>query len=63
MDKAVFPGMQGGPHEHTIAGIAVALGEALQPRHLSYMQTVVTNAKVLAKKLLEVDTTVSGGTG
>lgn len=63
VDKAVFPGMQGGPHEHTIAGIAVALGEALQPSFKLYANQVVANAKVLAEKLLKAGyDVVSGGT-
>ncbi len=63
IDKAVFPGLQGGPHENTIAGIAVALKEAAEPRFKSYAKQVVTNAKTLAKELLSRGfTLVSGGT-
>lgn len=51
IDKAVFPGMQGGPHENNIAGIAIALNEALQPSYKSYIEQVVKNAKVLASEL------------
>ncbi|MFE9255126.1 serine hydroxymethyltransferase [Streptomyces sp. NPDC006879] len=63
VDKAVFPGLQGGPHNHTTAGIAVALHEAAQPSFRSYAHAVVANAKALAEALLERDfDLVSGGT-
>jgi len=52
IDKAVFPGMQGGPHDHTTAAIAVCLGEALQPSYKTYIGQVVKNAKVLADELM-----------
>src|SRR5512133_3195251 len=52
LDRAVFPGLQGGPHNHTTAAIAVALGEALQPDFFEYAQQVVENAKALAAGLL-----------
>lgn len=48
IDRAVFPGMQGGPHEHIIAAKAVAFGEALKPEFKDYAQQIVTNAKALA---------------
>ncbi len=48
IDKGVFPGIQGGPHEHTIAGIAVALREAMQPSFTEYAQQIVKNTHVLA---------------
>lgn len=51
IDRAIFPGLQGGPHQHTIAGIAVALGEASTARFKKYGQQVVKNAKVLADEL------------
>lgn len=51
IDRAVFPGMQGGPHEHTIAAKAVAFGEALQPEFKVYAQQIVANAKALATAL------------
>lgn len=51
IDKAVFPGMQGGPHEHTIAAIAVALKEASTPAFAKYATQVVKNAKALANSL------------
>ncbi len=53
IDKAVFPGLQGGPHENTIAGIGVALKEAATPEFRAYGQQVVANAKALAGELLE----------
>lgn len=53
IDKAVFPGLQGGPHNHTTAGIAVAAKEALDPSFKTYAKNVVDNAKVLAAKLVE----------
>jgi glycine hydroxymethyltransferase len=63
IDKAVFPGLQGGPHNHTTAGIAVALHEAAQPAFRAYARQVVTNAKVLAEALVDQGfDLVSGGT-
>src|SRR5216683_2795678 len=53
VDKAVFPGLQGGPHNHTTAAIAVALREAAQPAFGIYARQVVANAKALAAALLE----------
>ncbi|MBX3227507.1 MAG: serine hydroxymethyltransferase [Labilithrix sp.] len=52
IDKAVFPGLQGGPHNHTTAGIAVAAREAATPEFVQYAKNVVANAKVLAEDLL-----------
>ena len=51
IDKAVFPGLQGGPHNHTTAAIAVALHEAQQPAFRDYAAAIVTNAKALAEEL------------
>lgn len=51
IDRAVFPGMQGGPHMHTIAAKAVALHEALQPNFKVYVEQVLKNAQVLAEEL------------
>lgn len=51
IDRAVFPGMQGGPHMHVIAAKAVAFGEAMQPEFKVYAQQVLTNAKVLADEM------------
>lgn len=63
IDKAVFPGSQGGPLMHVIASKAVALGEALQPSFKQYAQNVVNNAQALAAGLIEEGLNlVSGGT-
>ncbi len=63
IDKAVFPGLQGGPHEHAIAAKAVAFGEALKPDFKVFAQQIVKNAKVLADSLMEQGLRlVSGGT-
>jgi glycine hydroxymethyltransferase len=63
IDRAVFPGLQGGPHEHIIAAKAVAFGEALKPEFQDYAKQIITNAKHLAEKLTELGfTLVSGGT-
>lgn len=51
IDRAVFPGTQGGPHMHTIAGKAVCFGEALQPEFKEYAKQVVSNASSLAEAL------------
>lgn len=63
INSAVFPGLQGGPLMHAIAGKAVAFGEALKPEFQTYIQNVVSNAQVLGEVLLDrgVDL-VSGGT-
>lgn len=54
IDKAVFPGgVQGGPHNHQTAGIAVALGEALKPQFKEYAAQIVRNAKTLAEDLMK----------
>ena len=63
IDKAIFPGIQGGPLMHVIAAKAVAFGEALKPEFKEYAKQVVTNAKVLAAALQkEGFKIVSGGT-
>jgi glycine hydroxymethyltransferase len=63
IDKAVFPGLQGGPHNATTAGIAVALGEALKPSFKDYAKKIVENAKCLASELVSHGfNLVSGGT-
>ncbi|MNV65152.1 Serine hydroxymethyltransferase [compost metagenome] len=63
IDKAVFPGSQGGPLMHVIAAKAVSFGEALQPSFKTYAENVVKNAKVLAETLSgEGINIVSGGT-
>lgn len=53
IDKAVFPGLQGGPHDNTTAAIAVALGEAEKPEFKEYAKQVIANSKTLAKELME----------
>jgi len=63
IDKAVFPGLQGGPHNHTTAAIAVALKEAATPAFREYGHQVVRNAKAMAAELIERGfNLVSGGT-
>src|ERR1700761_6564148 len=63
LDKAVFPGLQGGPHDHTTAAIAVALHEASQPAFRGYAHQIVANARALAAALTERGyELVSGGT-
>lgn len=63
IDRAVFPGTQGGPHMHTIAAKAVAFGEALQPEFKDYAEQIVKNAKKLAEELQKRDfKLVTGGT-
>jgi glycine hydroxymethyltransferase len=63
VDKSVFPGMQGGPLEHVIAGKAVAFGEALQPSFKAYAAAVIENAQVLSDELASLGMSiVSGGT-
>ena len=63
IDKAVFPGLQGGPHDHTTAAIAVALKEASAPEFSTYAHQIVANAKALAAALTERGySLVSGGT-
>jgi glycine hydroxymethyltransferase len=63
IDRAVFPALQGGPHNHTTAAIAVALQEAATPEFKAYGQQIVRNAKALAEALLSHGfTLMSGGT-
>jgi glycine hydroxymethyltransferase len=63
LDRAVFPGLQGGPHNHTTAAIAVALKEASQPEFAAYARAVVANAAALAEALIAHGfDLVSGGT-
>lgn len=63
LDSAVFPGMQGGPLEHVIAGKAVAFGEALEPAYVSYTKQVVSNAQAMAKAFTDRGYhLISGGT-
>jgi len=53
VDRAVFPGMQGGPHDHITAAKAVAFGEALRPEFKIYAKQVIANAKVLAAEFIK----------
>ncbi len=63
IDKAVFPGLQGGPHNHVTAGIAVAANEAARPEFKDYARAVVDNARTLAAALAERGFgVVTGGT-
>jgi glycine hydroxymethyltransferase len=60
IDKAIIPGLQGGPHNNTTAGIAIALEEASRPSFKAYGKKVVKNAKLLAKELIEGGLTLVG---
>ncbi len=60
IDKAVFPGLQGGPHMNTIAGMAVAFEEASKPEFSDYAKQIVANAKALAESLREEGLKVFG---
>lgn len=63
IDRAVFPGMQGGPHDHVTAAKAVAFGEALQPEFKVYAQQVIINAKAMVVELTRRGyRIISGGT-
>ena len=63
IDKAIFPGVQGGPLMHVIAGKAVCFGEALKPEFKEYQKQIIKNAKVLAEELVKLGfNLVSGGT-
>ena len=63
VDKAVFPGLQGGPHMHTMTAVAVAMAEADTTEFVAYAKQVVENAKALAEKLMEYGfDLVTGGT-
>jgi len=64
LNSAVFPGTQGGPLEHVIAGKAVAFGEDLQPQFKTYMEQVVKNAAAMAKVINDADnlSVLTGGT-
>ena len=63
IDRAVFPGMQGGPHMHVIAAKAIAFGEALKPDFADYAKRVVANARVLADEMRKLGfELVTGGT-
>ena len=63
IDRAVFPGIQGGPHEHTIFAKAIAFGEALKPSFSTYVRHIIDNARQMAKVFGEQwIRVVSGGT-
>jgi len=63
IDKAIFPGLQGGPHENNIAGIAICLKEASSPEFKEYAEQIVKNSKSLAEELLRYGfNLVTGGT-
>lgn len=63
IDRAVFPGLQGGPHQNTIAGIAIALKDAATPEFQTYAHQIVKNSKALAQSLMLNNVSlVSGGT-
>ena len=63
VDRAVFPGLQGGPHMHTLTAIAVAMAEADTPEFVAYAKQIAKNAKALAEKLIEHGfNLVTGGT-
>lgn len=63
LDKAIFPGIQGGPHMNTVAAIGVCLEEATQPSYKTYCETVVANAQALAEELKKAGfTIITGGT-
>ncbi|MCU0679720.1 MAG: serine hydroxymethyltransferase [Planctomycetes bacterium] len=63
IDRAIFPGMQGGPHDHITAAKAVAFGEALKPEFKVYAQQIINNSRALANKLSSLGyQVVSGGT-
>ncbi|MBA0626346.1 hypothetical protein Godav_004026 [Gossypium davidsonii] len=62
INNAVFPGLQGGPHNHTIGGLAVCLQHAQSPEFKAYQNQVVSNCRALARRLVELGyTLVSGG--
>lgn len=63
VDRAVFPGMQGGPHDHITAAKAVAFGEALRPEFKEYARQVIANAKLMAEEFIKLGyKVISGGT-
>lgn len=62
INKAIIPGLQGGPHNHTIAAMAVALKECMEPEFKQYARQIVKNAQTLAQELQKNYRVVSGGT-
>ncbi|HAS81068.1 MAG: serine hydroxymethyltransferase [Candidatus Nomurabacteria bacterium GW2011_GWE1_32_28] len=61
IDKAIFPGIQGGPHMHTIAAKAVAFGEAMTPKYKRYVKQILKNAKAMEKVLHKNNIRMIGG--
>jgi glycine hydroxymethyltransferase len=63
VDKAVFPGMQGGPHDHITAAKAVAFGEAQRPEFKDYAKQVIINSRAMAQRFIDLGyRIISGGT-
>ena len=63
LDTAVMPGVQGGPLMHVIAAKAIAFGEALKPNFIAYAQSIISNAKIMAEELINMDyKLITGGT-
>ncbi|KAJ8442612.1 hypothetical protein Cgig2_026554 [Carnegiea gigantea] len=63
INQAVFPGLQGGPHNHTITALAVALKQAMTPEYKAYQEQVLSNCSAFAQKLSDLGyELVSGGT-
>jgi len=63
IDKAIFPGLQGGPHLNAIASVAVALAEAMRPDFKKYIKQIIKNAKVMSEEFKKLGwRVVSGGT-
>lgn len=60
IDKGIFPGMQGGPHDHINAGKAVAFGEALRPEFQAYAKNVIKNAQAMADELMKLGYKIIG---
>jgi len=63
INEAVFPGLQGGPHNHQIAAVAVALKQACQPEFKTYQKQVVANSQAMAKEFMAKNYTLVSGMG
>lgn len=61
IDTAVFPGLQGGPHNHTIAGIAIALGQCLTEEFVAYAKQILANSQALSKRLMSLGYSLTTG--
>lgn len=61
IDQAVFPGLQGGPHENTIAAMAVAFAQTRTTQFIEYQHRVVANAKIMASRLIHHGYKISTG--